>query len=159
MLATDERSLPTAVAMSSCVRPNSSASRLYGEGLFDDVQVFALDVLDERPLEQLEVLALGHLAHGDRHREQARALGGAPAPLAGDDLVAAAFRVHDNRLDDAVRLDGPREVVDARVLGVRSRLVAVRREAVDVDLEGRAGRASRALEGVGDQRVESLPSA
>ena len=57
------------------------------EGFLDRVEVFALDVLDERPLEQFLLLARRHVAYGDGHFQQARALRGAPAALAGDDFV------------------------------------------------------------------------
>ena len=55
---------------------------------FDRVQILALDVLDERHLEQRRS-SPGDVADDDRHLEQAGALRRAPAPFAGDDLVAA----------------------------------------------------------------------
>ena len=67
MLATVDRSLPTAVAMASCVRWNSSPSRRYAVAFFDRVEILALDVLDQRHLEDV-VAALGlHLAYDHGH--------------------------------------------------------------------------------------------
>ena len=54
---------------------------------FDRIQIVALDVLDERDLQQLIV---GDLADDDGDLEQAGALRRAPAAFAGDDLVAVA---------------------------------------------------------------------
>ena len=60
-----------------------------GGGLLDGVQVLALDVLDERHLEQAPFVGGGHIADDDRDAAQAGQLGGAPAPLARDDLVGS----------------------------------------------------------------------
>ena len=60
-----------------------------GLRFFDGVEVLALDILDERDLEQLIVR---HVAHRHRHLQQSRTLRGAPAALAGDDLVAGRRR-------------------------------------------------------------------
>ena len=57
-----------------------------GVRLFDRIEILALDVLDQRHREQPVV---GDVADDDRDLEQAGALRGAPAALAGDDLVAA----------------------------------------------------------------------
>ena len=54
--------------------------------LFDRIEVFALEILDERDGEQPVV---GNIADDDRDFEQAGALRRAPAAFAGDDLVAA----------------------------------------------------------------------
>ena len=55
--------------------------------LLDGVEVGALHVLDDG---ELEHLAVGELAHDDRHRVQPGHLRRAPAALAGDDLVVLA---------------------------------------------------------------------
>ena len=68
-------------------QPELVGEALIRERLVDRVQVLALDVLDERELEQLLLGALRHVAHDDRHLQQAGALRGAPAPLAGDDAI------------------------------------------------------------------------
>ncbi len=53
----------------------------------DGVQVFALNVLDERQLEQLLVGAVGNVADDDRHLVQSGALSRAPSALAGNDAI------------------------------------------------------------------------
>ena len=53
-------------------------------GLFERVEIGALDVLDDGDFERLAVAGLDD---EDRDFVQAGALGGAPAPFAGDDLV------------------------------------------------------------------------
>ena len=67
--------------------PNLSRYSLEALGLFDRVQVAALDVLDQRRLEDLLIV------EGDdvnRHLGQPRGLGRAQPPFAGDELVALA---------------------------------------------------------------------
>ena len=76
-----------------------------GERFVDRVQIFALDVFDQRHLEQRLLLPGRDVADDDRHAQQAGESGGAPAALAGDDLKPVAVRADDDRLDDAVRLD------------------------------------------------------
>ena len=107
-----------------------------GERLFDRVQVLALDVLDERHLEERLLLPRRDVAHDDRDAEQAGALRGAPAALARDDLEAVADLADDDRLDDAVGLDGLRQLLEPRVVDVPARLEIVRRETIDVGLDG-----------------------
>ena len=103
----------------------------------------------------------GDVLDDDRDFGELGALGGAPAALAGDDLVALARgeRVldpaHDDRLNHAVGLDRSREVVEARVIHVRARLIVIRLELIDVDLDRRARRGER-VGRVGDQRAQSF---
>jgi hypothetical protein len=65
---------PTACAACSCVRPNSRTRRLQALRLFQRVEVFALDVLDQRHGGGGFV---GHVAHQHRHLGQARQARGA----------------------------------------------------------------------------------
>ncbi len=60
--------------------------------LFERRQVLALQVLDQRQLHHLDVV---DLADDDRDFAQPDLDGGVVAPLAGDDLVAAAALAHD----------------------------------------------------------------
>ena len=66
-------------------------------GLFDRVQVLPLDVLEDRDFQRLLIV---EVADNDGYFVKPRLLGGAPAPLAGDDLkaIAALWTNHD-RLD------------------------------------------------------------
>ena len=70
-----------------------------GARLLDRVEVLARHVLDQRELERLGVVVR---AHERRDRVEPRELGGAPAPLAGDQLVGAVGRRADeHRLEHA----------------------------------------------------------
>ena len=62
------------------------AERLIARRFFERIEVFALDVLDDRKLERLGVADLEN-DHG--HVVNAGALRRAPAALAGDDLEGA----------------------------------------------------------------------
>ena len=74
-----------------------------GLRLLDRVEVLADHVLDQR---RLQPLGLGLVADDRRHLLEPRLLGGAPAALAGDQLVAAVGEGADQqRLDDAAGLD------------------------------------------------------
>src|SRR5262249_27443929 len=124
-----------------------------GERRLDRIQILALDVLDERHLEERPLLSRRHVADDDRHALEAGHLRCTPAPLAGDDLKPIADLADDDWLDDAARFDGAREVVEAAVADLAARLEAVRREAIDVDLDWRRPDLGR----VRNERAEALP--
>jgi hypothetical protein len=67
-----------------------------GPGLLDDIEPDALDVLDDRQLEPGRA-AIGR-AHDNRHLLEPGELGGAIAPLAGDQPVAVIVGGHYERL-------------------------------------------------------------
>src|SRR5712691_3017820 len=92
------------------------------------------------------------VADDDGDAEQAGEPGGAPAALAGDDLKAIAGFAHDDRLDDAVRLDRLRELLQSRIVGGDSRLKLVRREAIDIRFDRRRAR----LGCLGNERAEAF---
>ena len=73
-----------------------------GFRLFDRIEILALEVLDERELEDVLV---GRLADDDRRIGDLAALRGAPAAFAGDDLEFVGPPPDDERLDDAVDFD------------------------------------------------------
>ena len=93
---------------------------------FQRVEVGALNILDDGELQRFRIRRLDD---DDRHFVQAGALRGAPAPFAGDDLVAvrdAAQRAHDDRLNDAAFAQRRRELFKfdgskyaPRIAGVR----------------------------------------
>jgi len=75
--------------------------------LFQRIQVFALDVLDEC---HRGGRLVGHVAHQHRHAVQPGQARRAKAPFAGNDFVLArvcpcAEAAHQDRLHDALRLD------------------------------------------------------
>ncbi len=89
-----------------------------------------------------------------RHARQSGALRRAPAPFACDDAVAAVNLPYHDRLDDAVRSDRLRELVEPRVFEAMARLMLVRRDLIDVNLGRRA--AVRVLGHVRDERAEAF---
>ena len=85
------------------VRQSELVSESLIRGRFvNSIQIFALNVLDERQLQQLAFVVEGDVANDNRHLQQAGTLGGAPPPLTGDDAVQIADLLHEDRLDDAV---------------------------------------------------------
>ena len=72
---------------SACVISNSRDQPLERARFFERIEVLALDVLDQRHRDRGFV---GHAADDGGNFVQARDLRGAPAALAGDDLVARA---------------------------------------------------------------------
>jgi hypothetical protein len=89
-----------------------------GEGLFNRVEVLALDVLDQGHLQERSFLSRRDITDGDRHAQQAGELGGAPAPFAGDDLEPIAHPPHHDGLDDAVALDRLRQLLEPGLVDV-----------------------------------------
>ena len=120
-----------------------------GERLFDRVQVFALEVLDEG---QLELVASGDLADDDRDPLEPGELRGAEPPLPGHDLVAVEGLRHEDRQEDAVVGDARGEPFELRLAHVSPGLERVRPDARERDL-GRAGVGAA----LGDQRGEAAP--
>src|SRR6185503_14027320 len=94
------------------------------------VQVLALDVLDERQLEQL--LPVGDIANHHWDLVQAGSLRRTPAPFAGDDAVRRSRATYEDRLNDAVRLDRVRQLLELGVIHLHARLQVVRRQQIDV---------------------------
>ena len=88
--ATDARSLPTARRDVLLLQLKLVGEPPVRERLFDRIQVLALDVLDERHLQQRSFLSRRDIANDDRHAQQAGELRGAPAAFAGDDLEPIA---------------------------------------------------------------------
>ena len=68
-------------------------------GFFDRVEVFALNVFDERDRQQL---VFWNVSNDYGNFEETGALRGAPAAFAGHDLVATVDAPDHDRLDDAV---------------------------------------------------------
>jgi hypothetical protein len=129
-----------------------AAQPFVGGRLIDRIQVFALDVLDERHLEKLAGLAAPNILDDDGHPGEPCALGSAPAALARDDAIAAIDLPHHDGLDDAVCLDRLCELVEARVLESMPRLVVARRDLVDVDVHRAATRTH--VRHIRDERAE-----
>ncbi len=130
MLARWLRLLPIASA-SLLLRVVEFLDQLLIAGRFlDRIEIRALNVLDERELGDLLIAQIA-----DDHRDvvQACALGGPPAPLAGDDLVTAALaiRAGDNRLHQALGTNGICEVGQLRFVEGLARVAAARMQLRD----------------------------
>ncbi len=104
-----------------------------GGGLLDRVQVLTLQILDQGQLQ--DMLGIRFPDEG-RDLEQTGDLSRAPAPLAGDQLVLAlSDGTHDDRLQDALTLDGGGQLLQG-LLGERpARLPLVRLDPVEVQLQ------------------------
>jgi len=97
--------------------------------LLEGVEILALDVLDQRHGERRGV---GHLAHQHRHLLQSRDLRGTPAPLSGDDFVAAVVdRPYQDRLHQSLLAYGRGQFLERGVVHLRARLVAAALQLVD----------------------------
>ncbi len=123
--------------------------------LLDRVEVLALHVLDHGELGDLLV---GEVAHDDGHGVERRLLRRAPAPLAGDDLVAAAVRVGagDDRLHQALGAQRVGEIDELEVVEVLARVEAAGVQLVDGDepLLAVRGEPGVRLRRLADQRGE-----
>ena len=80
-------------------------------GFFQRIEVFALDVLDQRHGQRL---LIRNVADENRYFGQVGLLGGPPTAFAGDDLVAFGARclvdgAHQDGLHDALGLDRSRQ--------------------------------------------------
>src|SRR3712207_1305310 len=73
-----------------------------GFGFLDRVQVLPLDILQQSDLERLDCR---EIPNDNRYVVNTSALRGAPAALAGDDLVAIVGRPDDDRLDQPAGAD------------------------------------------------------
>src|SRR5688572_9229240 len=98
-------------------------------GLFHRVEIFALNVLDERNLKCVALLA--ELLDDDWNEPQTRALRRAESALTCDELVAVAGPRHHERLHDAVLANAPRQLLDRRVVERLARLIRIRRNLFD----------------------------
>ena len=101
-------------------------------GCFERVQVLALDVLDERHLQEL---ALGRFLHDGRNGLEPGEPCRAPPALACDQAVAAACSVHDDGLDDPLLFYGRCELFELPVVKDLPRLVLVGSDPVQLDLD------------------------
>jgi len=112
-----------------------------GAGFIGGVEVFALDVFNQREFEF--GLSVGDdIAHDARHFGQARELCGAQAALAGDQRIGvmrggfSGVLAHDERLDDAVLFDRGGQFIEAIVDKRLAGLVGVGDDVADGNVVG-----------------------
>ena len=97
-------------------------------GLFDRVEVPALDIFEQRDLERVGIV---QFPDDDGDFVQPRALRRAPATLTGDDLVIATVRPDQDRLEYPARRDRLGQFVERRVVEHAARLAGLRRQRAD----------------------------
>ena len=99
MLATVERASTDAGRDLVLAEPELLDELAIGVRRLERIEVFALEVLDER---EFELLAIGELADDGRDPVEAGGLGRAQPALTGDELVAVDRLGDQDRLEDAV---------------------------------------------------------
>ena len=88
---------------------------------FQRVQVFALDIFDQR---HDRCSFVGHVLDEHRHLVQSGQSGGSHPAFASDDFVAVRpHRAHQNRLHHALRLDALGKLIQRTLVHARARLV------------------------------------
>ena len=106
-------------------------------GFLDGVEVFALEVFDEGQFQDGAIIGL---ADDDGDLGQAEHLGGAPAAFAGDQLEMIVLEADDERLHDALFLDGVGQFAEGFGGKILARLQAGRADPGDGDpLDGFRG--------------------
>ena len=78
-----------------------------GRGLFNGIEILALDVLDEGDLEHLMI---GHFPHQHGDFLEPGSLSRPPPPLPGNELKSRPVFTDDHGLDDALLAQGPGEI-------------------------------------------------
>ncbi len=128
-------------------------------GFLDRRKGVALDVLGERRFHRAPVV---ERAHGDRDFRQPGAVGGMPAPFAGDDLVMARLPrqgPRQDRLQDAVLADGLRKRIERRFAELPPGLEPAGREPANRNRAGAGWRGPVRGRHVRDQRREAAAEA
>ena len=105
---------------------------LEGVRLLDRVEIFALEVFDQRHLQRH---LLRDIADDDRNAEQAGALRRSPAAFAGDQLEAPGDPADHQRLHDAAGMNRARKLVESFFAEARARLIGARVNQVDIGLK------------------------
>ncbi len=98
--------------------------------LFDSIQVFALDVLNQRHFQRQ---LIGHLPDDCRHLSQAGTLRRAPASLSCDELESIADRPHHQRLNNSTRANGSSQLIERLFSKTSARLIRTWIDQVDIN--------------------------
>jgi len=101
-------------------------------GLLDGIEVFTLEVLDERHLERH---LFRHVADDHWHAIEAGSLRGAPAALTGDELVTIGDPSNDERLYDPARTNRTGEFVQRFLAEACAWLVRAWIDQVNINLK------------------------
>ncbi len=100
--------------------------------LLDGIQVFALEVFDERDFQGFLV---GNVVNDDGNAVHGDKLCGAPAAFASEELISRGAFANDERLDDAGAANRLRQFVERGLGETRARLVRTGVDKGDVDLQ------------------------
>src|SRR5688572_23253292 len=103
---------------------------------FDRVEVFTLNVLDQRDLGRGRIV---ELANDGGDRVKPCPLCRAPAALTGDDLEALAVRSQQDRLQYSTLGNGIGEFLDRLFLELNARLLWIGADSPDLDFPHAAG--------------------
>jgi hypothetical protein len=117
----------------------------------DRREIVALQVLDQREGEQRAVV---HFLHDRGDLRPAESLGGTPATLAGDQLVAAVARAHDDGLEQSRRLHRVGEIGELCFVDPGPRLKRVGSHARNRQVAQRAGCLGLFARDRAEQRLE-----
>src|SRR5690349_14152523 len=112
--------------------------------LLDRVEIFALDVLDQRKLGSGRIV---NVADERRNLVQARPLGSAPSTLAGDDLEPVVRGPHEDWLKNTALRDRIREFVDRLLVELHAGLNRARLDPPDLDFTDAIGALRRGVSG------------
>ena len=115
------------------LQTESFNERLVGHSLFNGIQILTLNVLDQRYLSDLQLVA-GHDHSGNF--VQTRHFCGSPTALARNDLVIFVHNTqlaHDNGLNHAMLADGISQHLQGVIVKILTGLIAARGNTADFD--------------------------
>ena len=125
---------------------------LVGECNLDGIEVFALNVFDQRHLHHVLVVGRAHIS---RNREQARHLRGAPTSFTGDDLIGAIVHFAErDGLDHPDLSDALGQFFERLRVKLSAGLVGIGHDGANVDLADARRAVGVHLTGR-DERIES----
>lgn len=104
--------------------------------LLDGIQVFALEVFDERDFHGFLV---GNIVNDDGNAVHGDKLCGAPAAFASEELISCGTFANDERLDDAGAANRLRQFIKSGLGETCTRLVRTGVDEINVDLKDGSG--------------------
>jgi hypothetical protein len=101
-------------------------------GLLDWVEIFALKIFYEG---HFQCEGFWNVAQDDRNAVHVRALRGAPAAFASNQLITIRDLAYDERLNNAARLDRARKLVEGLFAKASAGLIGAWVDQIDIDVE------------------------
>jgi len=105
---------------------------LIGLGFLDGIEVFALDVLNER---EFQHLFIRDIADDGRDLQRSSQLSRSPSAFPSDDLIAKATATHDDRLYQAVSADRISQLAQPLFIISSARLIGTRINEINIQLD------------------------